>query len=325
MVNLKTDYLGLPLRNPIIISSSGLTDSADKIRKLDELGAGAVVVKSLFEEQIMFEAGSAFEEGIYPEANDYILGYSKMHSLEAYLKKIETAKKHVEIPVIASINCMSPSEWISFAREIEAAGADAIELNIFFVAHDKDKVAEEYEKLYGEIITKVKEHLSIPVSVKIGSYFTNLVAFVNRLYCWGVKGVVLFNRFYEPDIDIDKMKLTSSSVLSHAQDLRQSLRWVGMVSDRIRNIDIAASTGVHSGKAVIKQLLAGAKVVQLCSVLYQKGIEHLPVILNEVEAWMEKKEFATVEDYRGMLNYGKIADPAMYERSQFMKYFSSYG
>jgi len=324
MVDLKTDYLGLPLKNPLVVSSCGLTDSADKIRKLEELGAGAVVVKSLFEEQIRFEAGASFEEGIYPEANDYILGYSKMHSLEAYLKTIEEAKKHVGIPVIASINCMSPSEWVSFAREIETAGADALELNIFFVAHDKDKKAEDYEKLYGEIITHVKEKLTMPVSVKIGSYFTNLVSMVNQLYFWGVKGVVLFNRFFEPDIDIEKMKITSSSVFSHEHDLRQSLRWVGMISDRVKHIDIAASTGVHSGKAVIKQLLAGAQAVQLCSVLYQKGVEHLPVILGDVETWMEKKGFSTVEDFRGMLNYGNIPDPAMYERSQFMKYFSSY-
>ncbi|MBN2482478.1 MAG: dihydroorotate dehydrogenase-like protein [Bacteroidales bacterium] len=324
MINLKTEYLGIPLKNPVVISSSGLTDSADKIKKLEDLGAGAVVMKSLFEEQISFQAGRLYENGIYPEAGDYIIRYSKDNSVEAYLRTIEEAKKQTEIPVIASINCISSSEWINFAREIEKAGADALELNIFYVAQEKDRKAADYEKLYADILTKVKNIVQIPIAVKIGYYFTNLVAMVDNLYLRGVAGVVMFNRFFEPDIDVEQMKITASSVFSNESDLRQSLRWVGIISDRVRNIDIAASTGIHDGKAIIKQLLAGAKVVQICSVLYQKGIQELPVMICELEEWMKRKQFKTVDAFRGMLNYGRIPDPAVYERSQFMKYFSGY-
>ena len=324
MTNLKTDYLGITLKNPIVVSSSGLTDSVSKIVRLEELGAGAVVLKSLFEEQINYEAGTMYQNGIYPEANDYIIKYSKTHSVEAYLKLIEGAKRQSGIPVIASINCISSSGWVSFAKEIEAAGADALELNIFFVAQDKDKTAVDYESIYTDIITRVKEIIQIPIAVKIGYYFTNLVAIVNKLYYRGAKGVVMFNRFFAPDIDIEHMRITAASVFSNEADLRQSLRWIGIVSDRVKQIDIAASTGVHSGKAVIKQVLAGAKAVQLCSVLYQKGIEQIPVMISELEEWMQKKNYSTLDSFRGLLNYGQIQDPALYERSQFMKYFSHY-
>lgn len=324
MINLSTNYLGLTLKSPLIISSSGLTNSVEKIRKFEELGAGAVVLKSIFEEQINYEAGLLVENGLSPEAHDYITGYSKTNALEEHLKLIEEAKKAVKIPVIASINCMTVNEWISFAKDIENAGADALELNVFFVASDIGKSSEKYEKLYNDLIIKVKEVTNIPVSVKIGYHFTNLTGMVNNLYVRGAKGVVLFNRFYEPDIDIENLKITSSGVFSTAADIRQSLRWVGIISDRVEKIDIAASTGIHDGKAVIKQILAGARAVQICSVLYKKGEDQVKVILDELVAWMSKKGFKTIDEFRGKLNCSNIPDPLMYERSQFMKYFSNY-
>lgn len=324
MASLSTTYLGLKLSSPVIVSSSGLTSSVDKIRKLEEAGAGAVVLKSLFEEQINYEAGIHVEEGLSPEAHDYVTGYSKAGALETYLQLIEGAKKAVKMPVIASINCMSVSEWISFARDIEKAGADALELNIFFVAADDAASAEKIEKRYYELLVKVEEVTRIPLSIKIGYQFTNLVTLVKGLYVRGAKGVVMFNRFYEPDIDIEAMKLSSSGVFSSPSDIRQSLRWVGIVSDKVKDIDIAASTGIHDGKAAIKQLLAGAKAVQVCSVLYKKGEEQLKVINDEIAEWMDRKGFATPDDFRGRLNYRNIGDPSLYERSQFMKYFSNY-
>jgi dihydroorotate dehydrogenase (fumarate) len=324
MVALTTNYLGLNLKSPIIVSSSGLTNSVEKIKRFEELGAGAVVLKSLFEEQINYEAGMLVENGLYPEAHDYITGYSKTNSLEEYLKLIEETKKAVRIPVIASINCMSSNEWVSFARDIEKSGADALELNIFFVASNKERSSDQYENLYNDLIVKVKQVTHIPLSVKIGHHFTNLAGMVNNLYIRGAKGVVLFNRFYEPDIDIENMKLTTSGVFSSPGDIRHSLRWVGIISDKVENIDIAASTGIHDGKAVIKQILAGAKAVQVCSVLYKKGDGHLKVMTLELENWMAKKGYHTLEEFRGLLNYRKIPDPSVYERSQFMKYFSSY-
>jgi len=324
MVNLTTNYLGLNLKNPLIISSSGQTNSVEKIQKYEELGAGAVVLKSLFEEQINFEAGLYVENAVYPEAHDYITAYSRSNAVDEYLTLIEKAKRSVNIPVIASINCISASEWVTFAREIEKAGADALELNVFFVASDKEISAEKYENLYNNLLIKVKEVTNLPLAVKIGYHFTNLTRMVNNLYLRGARGVVLFNRFYEPDIDIENLKLTTSGVFSSPSDIRQSLRWVGIISDKVENIDIAASTGIHDGKAMIKQLLAGATAVQICSVLYKKGEEQVKVILNELETWMDKKEYKSIGEFRGKLNYSKIPDPMVYERAQFMKYFSSY-
>ncbi len=324
MLKLETNYLGLTLKSPLIVSSSGLTSSVEKISKFEALGAGAVVLKSLFEEQINYEAGIYVENGLSPEAHDYITAYSQSNSVEEYLKLIENAKKAVKIPVIASINCRSVSKWISFAKDIQDAGADALELNIFFVASDKEKSSEKYENLYNDLIVKVKQVTSLPLAVKIGYHFTNLPGMVNNLYVRGARGVVLFNRFYEPDIDIEKLKIISSGVFSSPSDIRQSLRWVGIISDKVSKIDVAASTGIHDGKAVIKQILAGAKAVQICSVLYKKGDEQIKVILEELHNWMSRKKYNSLEAFRGKLNCSSIPDPSLYERSQFMKYFSSY-
>jgi dihydroorotate dehydrogenase (fumarate) len=324
MSNLSTTYLGLSLNSPLIVSSSGLTGTVEKIRKFEELGAGAVVLKSLFEEQINFEAGVLVEDGLSPEAHDYITRYSRSNALESYLQIIEEAKKTVKIPVIASLNCMSVNEWVSFAKNIEEAGADALELNVFFVASQVGMSSEKYEDLYNNILLEVRNVTKMPVAVKIGYHFTNMVNLVNNLYIRGANGVVLFNRFYEPDIDIEKMELTSAGVFSSSADIRQSLRWVGIISDKVSKIDIAASTGVHDGKAAIKQILAGAKAVQICSVLYEKGNGQIPIINAEIKTWMDRKGFSTVEQFRGRLNYKNIPNPSAYERSQFMKYFSTY-
>jgi dihydroorotate dehydrogenase (fumarate) len=324
MTNLSTNYLGLSLKSPLIVSSSGLTNSVDKIKKFEELGAGAVVLKSLFEEQINYEAGEFVENGLSPEAHDYITRYSKAEALESYLRMIEETRKSTNIPVIASINCMSANEWVSFARDIEQAGAHALELNVFFIAAGVGQASEKYEDRYGELITKIKSVTQLPVAVKIGYHFTNLVNLVNNLYVRGAKGVVLFNRFYEPDIDIEKMEMTSSGVFSSPADIRHSLRWVGIISDKVSKIDIASSTGVHDGKAAIKQILAGASAVQVCSVLYEKGNEQIRIMNTEIESWMQKKGFNSIGQFKGKLNYRNISNPSVYERSQFMKYFSTY-
>nr|WP_320119113.1 dihydroorotate dehydrogenase-like protein [uncultured Marinifilum sp.] len=327
MINLETTYMGLKLKNPVIISSSGLTNSVRKIKIIEEKGAGAVVLKSLFEEQITNEAHHLISKDSvnvdYPEAEDYIKNYVKGNSVSNYLTLIKEAKEAVSIPVIASINCVSSSDWTHFAKEIEKAGADAIELNAFIVPNDRNMSSADYEQLYFDIFTAVKKEVSIPVSMKLGMYFTNLFSVANRLNAEGADSLVLFNRFYEPDINIEDMKITSAEVLSTAGDIRRSLRWVGMLSDKIKGIDIAASTGIHSGEAAIKQLLAGAKVVQICSTVYENGFDQITKILEEISAWMSKKEFKKVDEFRGNLSYGNIPDSALYERAQFMKYFSN--
>jgi dihydroorotate dehydrogenase (fumarate) len=323
MINLETKYLGLKLRNPLIISSSGLTNSPENVKRFEDLGAGAVILKSIFEEQIRFEAHKLLDYNDYPEAADYIVNYSKKNSLNEYLKLVEDCKKTVKIPVLASVNCVSSDEWISFAKQIESAGADAIEVNIHILPTDRNLISSAQEKNYHDIVRKITKLVKIPIAVKIGSQFSNLVYFVDQLYANGAKGVVLFNRFYEPDIDIDNLKIVSSEVFSSPADIRNSLRWVAILSSKSKNIDISASTGVHDGKGAIKQLLAGADTVQVCSTLYKNGIGYFRKILDFVEEWIHNSGFDSVDAMRGKMNYLNIKDPGLYERTQFMKYFSS--
>ncbi len=323
MANLSTSYAGLKLRNPFIISSSGITSSLDKIRKLDSLGAGAIVLKSLFEEQISHETMKNLDGSDYPEALDYVKAYTRDNSVSEYLNLIRDAKRAVHIPVIASINCISASEWMDFATRIQEAGADALELNVFFLPVNKEKSPHEYEKIYYNLLEGIRKKISIPVIIKLGYHFTNLTYLVNQLYFRKADGVVLFNRFYEPDINIADMKIISSEVFSSPADIRNSLRWVGIISSEVPLIDIAASTGVHSGEAAVKQVLAGAKAVQVCSVLYKNGIEFLPKLIDRFEFWMIEHNYKSIEEFRGKMNYSNVGDPAVYERAQFMKYFSS--
>lgn len=320
MSQLETTYLGLKLKNPVIVGSSGLTSSIDKIKKIEEKGAGAIVLKSIFEEQIKFEAGRLANGSDSPEAWDYVNYYVKNNTIQQYLDLIKKAKQEVKIPVIASINCVSSKEWTGFAKSIEEAGADAIEINVFVLPNDRNATAEKYENIYFELAEQLKSTLNIPFAFKLGSHFSNLVGFIQKL---NVPGVVLFNRFYAPDIDIDNMKFTASEVFSNPADIRNSLRWVGIISSKISDLDIAASTGVHDGKAVVKQILAGANAVQVCSTLYKNGIGHLESIIKEIEEWMSKHGYNNIDEFRGKMSYAKIDDPLVYERSQFMKYFSS--
>ena len=322
MADLGVEYLGLKLKNPIVISSSGLTGTIDKIRPLEESGAGAIVLKSLFEEQINYDAGSLILDHDYPEAEDYIKNYTKNHSVENYLDLIEGAKKNTSIPVIASISCVTASDWVNFSRRIEEAGADALELNVYFLPTNKYTPSADFEDIYFDIVSRVTGIVKIPVAVKLGYHFTNILRLIERLYAHHVKGVVLFNRFYEPDIDIEKMKLTSAGVFSSPADLRHVLRWVALVNGKVGLMDISASTGVHSWEAVVKQLLAGARTVQVCSLLYTNGIKEIAGLVGGLEDWMNRKGFGEIEDFRGKMSYSHIPDPSAWERSQFMRYFS---
>lgn len=327
MANLETTYLGVKLKNPIVVSSSGLTNSVEKIKQLEKAGAGAVVLKSLFEEQINHEINNEISSGHgfdYPEAVDYVREYTRENSVAAYLQMIKDAKKAVEIPVIASINCFSSDEWVNFAQDIQDAGADAIELNVFRVNTDKNSDASEYEQIYYDIAQNVSEVASIPVSIKLGPYFSNLVHVVDRLSVSGAQGVVLFNRFYEPDIDIHSMQLTSAEVFSSPADIRQTLRWVAIISSKIKKIDIAASTGIHDGSAVVKQLLAGAGVAQVCSTVYKNGPSVVTRMVEFLESWMKEQNFSSIGEFRGKMGYRSIKNPTLYERAQFMKYFSNF-
>ncbi|RIJ45940.1 dihydroorotate dehydrogenase-like protein [Maribellus luteus] len=327
MVNLETTYLGLKLKNPLVAASSGLTSSVEKIKELAEAGIGAIVLKSIFEEQINNEVTNMLSKDqqntSYPEAEDYIKNYLRDNTVTKHLELVKKAKEAVDVPIIASINCVSSAEWTSFARDFEEAGADAIELNIFYLPTDRNEKPGVVEQLYLDVLKKVKSEVSIPVSVKFGLHHSNIIGMADKLKANGAAGIVMFNRFYEPDINLETLELTASEVFSSPADIRRSLRWVGIVSSAINNLDIAASTGIHDGDGVLKQLLAGAKVAQLCSSLYVNGAGVVPKMLEDMTAFMKKWNFKTVADFRGRLSYKNIPDPLLYERSQFMKYFSN--
>lgn len=324
MINTSVEYMGLKLKNPVIAGSSGLTNSFENILKIEKAGAGAVVLKSLFEEQILQEINITHSELTfsYPEANDYIKNYSQQNEVGNYIELIKKCKSTISIPVIASINCVSSNEWTGFAKKIQEAGADALELNIFVLPSDPDKTAEDNEKEYFDIIEKVRKEISIPIAIKISSYFSGLANFAKKLAWTDINAMVLFNRFYSPDIDIQKMEVIPTHVFSTPEEISLPLRWVAMISD-IVECDIAASTGIHDSAGVIKQLLAGANAVQICSVLYKKSINEISLIIKGLENWMEKNNHSSIDDFRGKLSAKGNKNPAAYERVQFMKHFAS--
>lgn len=325
MAKLETTYLDLKLKNPLIASSSGLTDKFQKIKILEEKGIAAVVLKSIFEEQILMEiAQYPINENSYPEAYEYISNYVRSKNLKEYLNLIEESKKNLTIPIIASVNCLTSREWTKFTKNIESAGADALELNIFFLPINQYKSSVDYENQYYEIVEEVINNIKIPISVKLSQHLTNPINFVRNLRIRGVKGVVLFNRFYKHDIDIDKLTFTGGDIFSTSNELSEILRWTGIISGNIEDIYISTSTGVHEMDDVVKCILSGASSVQLCSVLYKSGLEKISSILTDLNKWLDNKSIQDINEIRGKLNYKNINDPTIYERVQFMKYFSNY-
>ncbi|MDR2388159.1 MAG: dihydroorotate dehydrogenase-like protein [Tannerellaceae bacterium] len=323
MVDIRTEYAGLTLRNPLIVGSSGLTSTPDKIKEYEKSGAGAVVLKSLFEEQIEMQSGSLWKESDSSEAADYIHEYVKADQISRYLELIKKTKAICSIPVIASLNCYKMDVWIDFAHQVELAGADAIELNIYFMDTDLIYDHEANSAVYINILRKVKETVSIPVIVKTGKSFANIPAMIRLLKINGADGIVLFNRFYQPDININTMQIVSGNVFSNHSDLSDTLRWTAIVSGKIQDISIAASTGIHDWEDVVKCLLAGASAVEIVSAIYMHGPEIISQILTCMEEWMNQTQYYSLSQFKGKLNYAQIESPNMYERAQFMKYFSN--
>ncbi len=325
MADLSTTYMGLALRNPLIIGSSGLTNSLENIREIEKKGAGAVVLKSLFEEQIKYEIRKVFSydeaHRSSTEAEDYIRNYARSHSLEKYTKLIRDAKSSVSIPIIASINCISASEWPAFATNIQEAGADALELNIFVLPSDINSDGRKIEQIYFDILEAVRSKVTIPVSLKLSHHFSGLGEMIKKFSWTGVKGIVLFNRFFNPDIDIDSYNFKPGNIYSTPEEITGSLRWIAILADRVQ-CDLCASTGIHDSGGLIKQLLAGAKAGQVCSVLYKKGFDEIEKILGDMRGWMEKHNYAKIDDFRGKMSYKKSENPAAYYRVQFMKHFA---
>ena len=321
MTDLKTTFAGLSLRNPIIISSSGLTNSAGKNKRLAEAGAGAIVLKSLFEEQIMLEADQLKDPAFYPEASDYLEEYIREHKLAEYLTLIKESKKECSIPIIASINCYSDSEWVDFAKQIQEAGADALEINILALQSDVQYTYGSFEQRHIDILRHIKQTVTIPVIMKLGDNLTNPVALIDQLYANGAAGVVLFNRFYQPDINIENMEQVSGEVFSTSADLATPLRWIGIASSVVNKIDYAASGGVANPEAVVKVILAGASAVEVCSAIYQNTNAFIGESTRFLSAWMERKGFNNIAQFKGKLNIKDVQGINTFERTQFLKYF----
>ena len=341
MKNFQTTYLGMKLRNPLIAGSCGLTNSISHLKTLDAKGVGAIVVKSLFEEQIQIETDKVIkiEQGDikvltqapdrmfskriydYDEAYAYIFDYARRNTLGKYLDFLKEAKRSVDIPVIASIHCISNNDWHSFARKIQATGVDALELNIFVLPSDWRRSSEENENIYFDIIKEVKSYIEIPVAVKIGYYFSSLAKSVVKLSESGIDGLVLFNRPYNTDIDIDNLELSQGPVLSSVEEYNHTLRWISILSGSVK-CDLSASTGIHDHKSFIKQLLAGATTVQIASALYRSGFDIIPEILNNTEEWMGAHRYESIDSFRGKFSRTKMENPAAFERVQFMRYYS---
>ena len=316
--------MGLLLNSPIIIGSSGLTNSVENVTDFEKRGAGAIILKSLFEEQIRHEIKNTLNKsdtGLYPEAVDYITNYSKIKQVDEYLHLIRDCKAAVKIPIIASINCVTADEWITFASRIEEAGADALELNVFILPSDLIRSGVQNENTYFTILEEVKKNIKIPVALKISAYFSGLSNMVQKLSWSGVNGLVLFNRFITPDINIDKLEISTSNIFSTPKEMANTLRWVAILSDVIKT-DIVASTGIHDGKALIKMILAGATAVQVASTLYKNGFGRINNMLTELEKWMEQHNYSSINEFKGKMSFKNSANPAAYLRVQFMKHYA---
>ncbi len=326
-MDLTTKYLGLTLKNPIIVGSCDLTSNISDIKKLEKQGVAAVVLKSIFEEEILMDVENQLREASdnsfiydkYSETLDYIDVHVKKERLDEYIQLIKAAKKEVLIPIIASINCVSSAEWTDFARHIEEAGADALELNISL--NPSDLETRDFEQSIKVIIRKVLSQITVPVTLKINNSFTHLANTILDLSQTGLSGLVLFNRAYTADIDINTLEAVQGRSFSSPLDFVESMRWIALLSDQVK-CSLAASTGIHTPEAVIKQILAGADAIQIVSVLYENGIESINGLLSGLEQWMQEKGFSSLEQFKGKASSKNVANPAVFERIQFMKHFS---
>lgn len=321
MTDLSTTYMGLKLRNPILVASSSLTNTVENIRKCEKAGAGAIVLKSLFEEQIQAE-GRNLAEGSHPswhpEAFDYLQKTAMEMSESDYLRLVKGAREAVSIPVIASLNCISSEGWLDYAEKIQTSGADALEVNIAMMPSDPKRTAAEIEDLHYRLIERLRKQIRIPIAVKLGPFFTSMPRIAAECLYRGANALVLFNRFYLFDIDLERMKTVPGSRFSGADEYHQSLRWTALLAGRYK-IDLSASTGIHDAATVLKFILAGATTVQLCSVLYRNGLDLITTILKDMTTWMESHSIEALPEIRGKLSQMQSNDPELYERLQYIK------
>jgi len=321
MINLSATYMGINLKNPIIVSSCSLSHSAEGVKRLADAGAGAVVLKSLFEEQILADTQkleSSAEMVSHPEEIDYLRQMGMIHKSDEYLEMIEKAKEAVDIPVIASINCVSNSAWTDYAKYIEAVGADGLELNIALMPKRLDEDPQNIEEKIFRIVEIVKHNINIPIAVKLGPYFTSIPRVASRIRKSGASALVLFNRFYQPDIDIKTFEFQSKNRYSSPGEMSNTLRWIAILYKKI-GCSLVANTGIHDGEAVIKQILAGAAAVQICSTLYINGLGQIENMLSDLQEWMRKNEYSSLDEFRGLISQKNALQPEYFERQQYIR------
>jgi dihydroorotate dehydrogenase (fumarate) len=328
-MDLSTTYMGLKLKNPIVPSASPLSRSVDMVKKLEDAGASAVVVYSLFEEQITHDQGEydhymtngteSFAEALnyFPTVNEYNMGPDQ------YLRHISNLKSAVAIPVIGSLNGVSAGGWLKYAKEIEEAGADGLELNVYYIPTNLEKDGTIIEEIYIRDLIKLKKALKIPVAMKLSPYFSSMSNMAKKLDAAGADALVLFNRFYQPDLDLESLEVVPNLELSNNWEMRLPLRWIAILHSRIK-ANLAATTGIHKYEDVIKMIMAGADITCMCSELLANGIGRISEVLKEVEQWMTEKEYESIEQMKGSMSQKSVADPAAFERANYMKALNNY-
>jgi len=329
MSDLSTTYLGLNLKNPLVVAASPFSKTLDKARKMEEAGASAIVMHSLFEEQIIHESleldhfltqgTDSFAESMsyFPDSDKYLVGPEK------YLRHVSDLKKALKIPVIGSLNGVSKGGWTKYAKQIQDAGADALELNLYYIPTDLNLTAQELENAQVELVAEVKSAISIPLAVKLSPFITALPNFARRIVEAGASGLTLFNRFYQPDFDLEEMKIVPSLDLSSSAEMRLPLRWVSILHGKV-NADFALTSGVHSATDVVKAMMAGAKITMMASALLQGGEQIIPTMLAELESWMKQKEYASVKQMQGSMSQKAVKEHAAFERANYMNVLSSF-
>jgi len=329
MIDLTTHYLGLKLRNPLVVAASPLCKDLTNLRHMEDSGASAVVLHSLFEEQLNIEANeldrflwdgleiSAESTSIFPDLGNYNIGP------DHYLEHIRQAKQTISIPVIASLNGVSKGGWVAYAKQIEQAGADALELNVYFIPAESGASAEDVEQLYVDLVAEVRATIKIPLAVKVGPFFSSFANMAHRLQEAGADGIVIFNRFYQPDFDLEAMEVKPAVTLSNSSELLLRLHWAAMLWGRLQ-ADVAITGGVHTAEDVVKSMMAGAKVTMLASALLQNGIGYLRPLRNQLEAWLERREYESVEQMQGSMSQRNVPNPKAFQRSNYMRVLSSY-
>ncbi len=328
-MDLRTKYLGLELKNPIMPSASPLSKDLGKIKKLEDAGASAIVMWSLFEEEIESEQlelhfRTSIHSESYAEALSYFPEFSEYKiGPEYYLEQIRKIKESVKVPVIASLNGKSMGGWIEYAKKIEEAGADALELNIYFLATDVNKSGVEIEKLYIDIVKEVRKSVNIPIAVKLSPYFNSVAWIANELTKAGANGLILFNRFYQPDIDLENLEVVPNVILSSPYSNRLPLRWIAILYGRV-NADLAATSGISSAEDVIKMIMAGASVTQMFSALIKYGEKHIAKVLEDMKIWMEEHEYESIEQMKGSMSHKAVNNPAAFERANYMKILQTF-